>query len=97
MTGKKNNITDMPYAKWLEQALHDISDIPVRGMVISCVLEDGNTYTNYWKTSMGDKVLIAGLIQQDAMFDSLEANGIIQYDNDDDGDDTEEDTDGEEE
>ena len=96
MTEKKNNITDMPYAKWLEQALHDISDIPVRGMVISCVLEDGNTYTNYWKTSMGDKVLIAGLIQQDAMFDSLEANGVIQYDNDD-GDDTEEDTDGEEE
>ena len=96
MTGKKNNITDMPYAKWLEQTLHDISDIPVRGMVISCVLEDGNTYTNYWKTSMGDKILLSVLIQQDAMFDSLEANGIIQYDNDD-GDDTEEDTDDEEE
>lgn len=45
---------------------------------------------------MGDKILLSGLIQQDAMFDSLEANGIIQYDNDD-GDDTEEDTDGEEE
>ena len=96
MTEKKNNITDMPYAKWLEQALRDISNIPVRGMVVSCILEDGNTYTNYWKTSMGDKILLSGLIQQDAMFDSLEANGIIQYDNDD-GDDTEEDTDGEEE
>lgn len=96
MTGKKNNITDMPYAKWLEQALHDISDIPVRGMVISCVLEDGNTNTYYWKTSMGDKILLSGLIQQDVMFDSLEANGIIQYDNDN-GDDMEEDADGEEE
>lgn len=96
MTEKKNNITDMPYAKWLEQTLRDISDIPVRGMVVSCILEDGNTYTNYWKTSMGDKILLSGLIQQDAMFDSLEANGIIQYDNYD-GDDTEEDTDGEEE
>ena len=96
MTENKNNITDMPYAKWLEQTLRDISNIPVRGMVVSCILEDGNTYTNYWKTSMGDKILLSGLIQQDAMFDSLEANGIIQYDNDD-GDDTEEDTDGEEE
>lgn len=96
MTEKKNNITDMPYAKWLEQTLRDISNIPVRGMVVSCILEDGNTYTNYWKTSMGDKILLSGLIQQDAMLDSLEANGIIQYDNDD-GDDTEEDTDGEEE
>lgn len=96
MTKKKNNITDMPYAKWLEQTLRDISNIPVRGMVVSCILEDGNTYTSYWKTSMGDKILLSGLIQQDAMFDSLEANGIIQYDNDD-GDDTEEDTDGEEE
>ena len=96
MTEKKNNITDMPYAKWLEQALRDISNIPVRGMVVSCILEDESTYTNYWKTSMGDKILLSGLIQQDAMFDSLEANGVIQYDNDD-GDDTEEDTDGEEE
>lgn len=96
MTEKKNNITGMPYTKWLEQTLRDILDIPVRGMVVSCILEDGNTYTNYWKTSMGDKILLSGLIQQDAMFDSLEANGIIQYDNDD-GDDTEEDTDGEEE
>lgn len=96
MTEKKNNITDMPYAKWLEQTLRDISNIPVRGMVVSCILEDGNTYTNYWKTSMGDKILLSGLIQQDAMFDSLEANGVIQYDNDD-GDDTEEDTDDEEE
>lgn len=96
MTEKKNNITDMPYAKWLEQTLRDISNIPVRGMVVSCILEDGNTYTNYWKTSMGDKILLSGLIQQDAMFDSLEANGVIQYDNDD-GDDMEEDTDGEEE
>lgn len=95
MTEKKNNITDMPYAKWLEQTLRDISNIPVRGIVVSCILEDGNTYTNYWKTSMGDKILLSGLIQQDAMFDSLEANGFIQYG--DDGDDTEEDTDGEEE
>ena len=96
MAEKKNNITDMPYAKWLEQTLRDISNIPVRGMVVSCILEDGNTYTSYWKTSMGDKILLSGLIQQDAMFDSLEANGVIQYDNDD-GDDMEEDTDGEEE
>ena len=31
---------------------------------------------------MGDKLLLAGLIQQDAMLDTLEANGIIKSEDD---------------
>ena len=37
---------------------------------------------------MGDKLMIAGLIQQDAMLDTLEANGYIKsMDGDDEEDD----------
>ena len=36
---------------------------------------------------MGDKLLVAGIIQQDAMFDSLAANGVIDYDDDEENED----------
>jgi hypothetical protein len=39
----------------------------------------GETYLNYYEISMGDKLTLAGLIQQDAMLDALAANGFIDY------------------
>lgn len=87
----RSTISSLPYAEWLEQTLKDLIDIPVRGLCIAAVTENDESYTNYWKTSMADKLVIAGLIQQDAMFDALAANGIIDYEDD------EEDVNGEEE
>lgn len=86
---KNHNITEMPYAKWLEQSLSDISALPIRGIAIVGITEDGDAYTNYYNTSMADKLVLAGFINQDAMFDSMAANGIIDYDypEDDDEDD----------
>ena len=43
--------------------------------------------------NIADKVLISGLIQQDAMLDTLAQNGIIGYDESDEGDDAEEEED----
>lgn len=86
------NITKMPYATWLEQTLRDISTLPVSGIAILGVLEGGETYTAYYNTSMTDKLLLSGLINQDATLDMLAAQGVIDY-----ADDEEEDADGEEE
>lgn len=72
------DITKMPYAQWLEEALRRISMLPMRTLVIIGITESGETYNDYYNATMGDKLLIAGLVQQDAMFDSLEANGIIK-------------------
>ena len=80
---KNHNITEMPYAKWLEQSLSDISALPIRGIAIVGITEGGDAYTNYYNTSMADKLVLSGLINQDAMFDSMASNGIIEYEDDD--------------
>lgn len=87
---KNHNITKMPYAKWLEQSLSDISALPIRGIAIVGITEGGDAYTNYYNTSMADKLVLAGLINQDAMFDSMAANGIIDYDYPEDNDEDDE-------
>ena len=92
---KNTNITEMPYAKWLEQSLRDISVFPIRGIALAATTEDGETYINYYNIPMADKLVLAGLIQQDATLDMMAANGIIEHQDDDS--DEEEDGNGEEE
>ena len=97
MVNNRNNITEMPYAKWLEQTLHDISSLPVKGIALLVSTENGDSYTNYYNVSMADKLIMAGLIQQDSTLDMLASNGIIQYEDDEEDDDSEEENNGEEE
>lgn len=84
------SITKMPYAKWLEQTLHDISSLPVKGIALLICTDSGDSYTNYYNVSMSDKLIMAGLIQQDSTLDMLAANGFIQYEDDEDGTEEEE-------
>lgn len=74
-----NNLNNIPYAQWLEQTLQSVINLPIKGICISGVLENGEVYTDYHKVNMMDKIKIAGIIQQDAMIDSLAANGYIDY------------------
>lgn len=90
MSNNKKNITDMPYAKWLEETLRDISHLPVRGFALVGILESGDAYTSYWNTSMMDKLILAGLINQDATLDMMAAQGIISYEDEEGGNGEEE-------
>lgn len=90
----KNTITDMPYAAWLEQVLHDILDLPIKGIAFTGILENGDVYVKYYNTSMADKLVISGIVNQDATIDMLAAQGIIEYEEDEN---EEGDCDGEEE
>lgn len=87
MTDETKDITKMPYASWLEQALRDISEQPVQGIVLAGVLEGGDVYTNYYELPMADKVLIAGIINQDAMLDTLINSGYIEEEDDEEEED----------
>jgi hypothetical protein len=87
-----NNLKDIAYAQWLETALQEMIKLPIKGVCINAITKTGEAYTNYYEVSMMDKLTIAGLIQQDAMLDTMAANGMIEYAEDD-----EEETDGEEE
>lgn len=88
---KKNKITEMPYAQWLEQTLRDISALKIRAIALVGIAENGDSYTNYYNTSMADKLVLSGLMQQDATLDMMAANGIIEYQNDEDSEEEEDD------
>ena len=82
----KNNLNNIPYAAWLEKNLKDLISTPVKSICICAVGKNGDIYRDYYKTAMLDKILIAGIIQQDAMLDSMAASGIIEYVEDEEGD-----------
>lgn len=77
-------INELPYAQWLEDALRDMVDFPVESIYIVTKMKDGVTSSTYYNCNMNDKLLFAGLIQQDAMMDTLRVNGYL--DDDSEGD-----------
>lgn len=87
-------MSEKPIVEWLREVLRDISQFDARGIAVASINKDGDSYVSYYKMNMADKVLISGLIQQDAMLDTLAQNGIVSYDDsdeDNDGDEEEED------
>lgn len=88
-------MSEKPIVEWLREVLRDISQFDARGIVVASINKDGDSYVSYYKMNMTDKVLISGLIQQDAMLDTLAQNGIVSYDeSDEDNDDEEEEDNG---
>lgn len=92
MNEHSDDILEQPYAEWLEEILSNISTKPMRALAMIGVTEDGDIYNGYYNASAADKILMSGLIQQDAMIDTLEAADLINATNGD-----EEENDGEEE
>lgn len=84
MSKNNNNIIDMPYAKWMEQVLHDILDMKTDSIAVAAITKSGEYYASYYNVKMADKLVISGIIQQDAMLDTLAANGVIEYEDEDD-------------
>lgn len=77
MSDKKLN--ELPYAPWLEKALQEMVKFPIKGICLVATTETGEIYNNYFQMSMLDKLTVAGVINQDATFDALAANGIVEY------------------
>ena len=73
------NLNSIPNAAWLEKNLKDLISTPVKSICICAVGVNGDIYRDYYETAMVDKIAIAGIIQQDAMLDSMAAHGIIEY------------------
>ena len=87
-------MSEKPIVEWLREVLRDISQFDARGIAVASINKDDDSYVSYYKMNMADKVLISGLIQQDAMLDTLAQNGIVSYDeSDEDNDDDEEEED----
>ena len=61
------------YAGFLEKMLEALVEMPIEGLCVIGKMKGGATFVNY-KSSMADKILYVGLIQQDATLDMLKAN-----------------------
>ena len=79
-------MSNNPIVDFLQQTIRDISKFPTKGIAIAVTSDTSEQYVSYYNVSMADKILISGLINQDATLDMLAANGIIDYDEEDDSD-----------
>ena len=87
-----NDLNKLPYAQWLEQSLQNIIGKDVQAICIVAKYTDPDddpaenlgpiVEAGYWNTSMADKLTFAGFMQQDAMLDTMRANGYISDDDD---------------
>jgi hypothetical protein len=80
------DLKNLSYAEWLEKTLQELVTFPVKKIGIYAMTENGEVYNNYHNVSMADKLVIAGIIQQDAMLDTMAANGMLEYVDDEDED-----------
>lgn len=64
------------YAEWLEGFVKRLLQEPesVNGIAVIIVRCDNAVETGYFRCSMTDKILVAGIIQQDAMLQTLAIN-----------------------
>lgn len=72
-----NDITAKAYASFLEQTLQEMATLPVEGICIITKLSGGAVFTSYYNSTSIDKITYAGLIQQDAMIETLRINKML--------------------
>ena len=75
------NIYTKDYAKFMEEVLQAMVQLPVEGICIITKLQGGGVFANYFKSNMMDKISYAGIIQQDATLDMLKANKLVKPEN----------------
>lgn len=73
-----DNIYSKDYAAFMEETLKGMINLPVEGICVITKLSGGAVFTNYYNSGMTDKITYAGIIQQDAMLDSLKANNLLK-------------------
>lgn len=71
------NICNKNYARFLEETLQRMVQMPVSGICILLKLEDGSICSDYYNSRMMDKMIYAGVIQQDVTMDILKANNMV--------------------
>ena len=78
------NVCEKDYAPFMEEVLQHMVQMPVTGICVLMRLEDGSVCSNYFNTKMMDKMIYAGVIQQDVAWEILKANNAVGRDFDED-------------
>ena len=80
------DIISKDYAKFLEETLQNIAELPVESICIMTKMTNGGFYTSCYNISVMEKIACAGLLQQDAMMEVLRKNKLIGHRDDADQD-----------
>lgn len=72
-----SDILTKDYASFMEETLKEMVTLPVEGICIITKLSGGAVFTSYYNSTSMDKITYAGLIQQDAMIETLRANKML--------------------
>lgn len=76
---KSEDITKLPYAPWLEDAIRVLTEHDVCSACIVAKFDEGDTMTGYWNADAQDKAIFAHNIQSDIVLDIVKQNaGIIK-------------------
>ena len=59
------NICEKKYAPFMEEVLQHMVHMPVSGICVLMKLEDGSVCSDYYNSGTIDKMVYAGVIQQD--------------------------------
>jgi len=78
------NICEKKYAPFMEEVLQHMVHIPVIGICVLMKLEDGSVCSDYYNSGVIDKMIYAGVIQQDITWGILKANNAVSRDADED-------------
>lgn len=68
------DLDKVEFAEWLEEVLPELCRMDARCIGVVTLLKDGTTATNYWEASSNDLALMAYLLQEDALINTLESN-----------------------
>ena len=71
---KLENICEKDYAAFMEETLQRMVQMPVSGICILIKSEDGSVCSDYYNSKVMDKMVYAGVIQQDITWGILKAN-----------------------
>ena len=74
---KSEDITKLPYAPWLENAIRILTEHHVHAACIVATVDDGDTMTGYWNADAQDKAIFAHNIQSDIVLDIVKQNADI--------------------
>ena len=78
------NICEKKYAPFMEEVLQHMVHMPVSGICVLMKLEDGSVCSDYYNSGVIDKMIYAGVIQQDITWGILKANNAVSRDADED-------------
>ena len=74
---KSEDITKLPYAHWLENAIRILTEHEVHSACIVATVDDGAAMTGYWNADAQDKAIFAHNIQSDIILDIVKQNADI--------------------